>query len=181
MGGDLAQMAGELASLRSRYKDFSFTLINGRGRRKRIEAVRARGDQSLYAVITDDPGEMRDILNAALQLPRGPVVPQQSRSARGHAGRTGLAPGTGAGLVRPPVSGRWRGKTPRLAPQCAEAHPASGQGQGRVVLMPGTGDALTAGMAGWGTPMLVPVLWPFPGPGPCFSTDGAGLTDGTSS
>jgi hypothetical protein len=58
-------MDDELTSLRSEYKDFDFGLAPAPGRHHRFEAVRARGDQTLWVVITADAAELRQILDSA--------------------------------------------------------------------------------------------------------------------
>jgi hypothetical protein len=70
MGGELpaaqdpATMDRELRALRRGYPGWTIGTIPGPGRRRRFEAVRPDGDPC--AVITDDAGEMRQILDAAL-------------------------------------------------------------------------------------------------------------------
>jgi hypothetical protein len=56
-----APLRGRLDGFRAAFPDFAFNSIHCHGR-SRIEAVRTGGRTALYAVITDDPDELRSIL-----------------------------------------------------------------------------------------------------------------------
>jgi hypothetical protein len=67
-----APLRSWLDDFRVAFPDFAFNTVHHNGRH-RIEAIRTGGHTALYAVITDDPDELRSILAHACPEAESPA------------------------------------------------------------------------------------------------------------